>query len=897
MTTTPKIDLAISLQPSFIESKTFAETIPLHYVEQLIESPCLKEKWDLTNFSQKAASRNYINEKQQLQGYLPKWKKALKSFFVKYIKPRHKWGRVFPSKSLGSTSFAKRTRNTLIKKYYLDFDLSNAQPEILRNICVANNLPCETITKYCNEREQIIADIIKASGDKVDRALVKSLMISISFYGGFKGWLEENNIEPFPEPVIIADYCAEIRIITQLIKKKNMDMFKTIERNKKEKGEGNIEGAFLSTYLQEWELRIVENVLFYLCTETNICLTDMVNVFNAIYEFDGLKLFKEAIEKYGGHEKLLELMNKLNLEFGFDIKWEIKPIEKFYDIEFVDPIIVDKEEEREQRKLEKEEERKAKREETERLKELKELQKEMKKEEKDLKKQAEFKAKIEKLKKDYEGGIADNDKHCADLIYNQIKDNIVFSKKTLYYKNNYMWFSDERIIHSLLSVVISNSGIRKLNEDTGNINDYMQNRRNSQNVLQLIIDLAVSNSDDDWANEMYKSSLGYILFKNGYYDFKQSMFIPFTSEKEIEDEEGNVIDYETIPNSLYDHSIIFMERIPYNFEICADKEYLKSVKQRMFIDPFGEEVADYYILNLARGLAGDCMKRVLFGIGDGNTGKSAMTTAVKSAIGGYFGTFNANNIAVKKIVNPDDAQSLRWVMLLVSKRIIVSNEIEPDVVINGSVLKKLSSGGKDDIVARGHQKNEEEYQISFLPIIFANDLDKISPMDDAIVNRVRAIPYEKIYVDDPKKNDPFELKIDSKFDEEIRTDKFRNAFMLLLMKAYKKFIKNDRVEVEPPQIKKAIINTFGKVDSFIDKLKNEFEITNNSEDYVESAVLDAWIKQNKLNISMTKLGRDINKYCLLKKFENVESKLKKISGKPKSCWFGIKCIEDDSVDS
>lgn len=914
----PKIDLAISIQPSFIESKTFAEFIPLHYVEQLIKSPYLKDKWDLTNYSQKSASRNYINEQQQLLSFLPKWKKALKSFLVKYIKPKHKWGRVFPSKSLGSTSFAKRTRNTLIKKYYLDFDLSNAQPEILRNICVANNLPCETITKYCNEREQIIADIIKASGDKVDRALVKSLMISISFYGSFKGWLKENNIEPFPEPVIIADYCSEIRLITQIIKKKNVDMFKTIERNKKEKNEGNVDGAFLSTYLQEWELRIVENVLIHLCTETNICLTDMVNVFNAIYEFDGLKLFKESIEKYGGHEKLLELMNKLNLEFGFDIKWEIKPIEKFYEIEFIEPIIVDKEEEREQKKLEKdlereqkkigkdaereqnkiekEAEKKEKKKEAERLKELKELEKEMKKEENELKKQADFKAKIEKLKKEYEGGIADNDKHCADLIYNQIKENIVFSKKTLYYKNNYMWFSDERIIHSLLSIVISNSGIRKLNEDTGNINDYMQNRRNSQNVLQLIIDLAVSNANDDWANKMYKSSLGYILFKNGYYDFKKSMFIPFTSEKEIEDEEGNVIDYETIPNSLYDHSIIFMERIPYNFEMCEDKTYLKSVKQRMFIDPFGEEVADYYILNLARGLAGDCMKRVLFGIGDGNTGKSAMTTAVKSAIGGYFGTFNANNIAVKKIVNPDDAQSLRWVMLLVSKRIIVSNEIEPDVVINGSVLKKLSSGGKDDIVARGHQKNEEEYQISFLPIIFANDLDKISPMDDAIVNRVRAIPYEKIYVDEPKENDPFELKIDPKFDEEIQTDKFRNAFMLLLMKAYKKFIKNEKVEIEPPHIKKAILKTFGKVDTYIEKLENDFEITNDPEDYIESAVLIEWIKLNKLNISITKLGRDINKYCILKKFENVESKVKKISGKARQCWFGIKPIDVDDDD-
>ena len=73
---------------------------------------------------------------------------------------------------------------------------------------------------------------------------------------------------------------------------------------------------------------------------------------------------------------------------------------------------------------------------------------------------------------------------------------------------------------------------------------------------------------------------------------------------------------------IYNHDIIFLEQIPYDFEMCEDKEYVKSVKQRMFIDPFGEDVADYYILNIARGLAGDAMKRCLFGIGDGNTGKS-----------------------------------------------------------------------------------------------------------------------------------------------------------------------------------------------------------------------------------------------------------------------------------
>jgi phage/plasmid-associated DNA primase len=880
MATPPQIDLAISQQPSFIEKNSFLECIPLHYVAQLSENPCLKDKWDLTNYSHKIASQSYMNEREQLKGYLKQYCKFLKSFKVGYKKPKHKWGRVFPCKSLGCTSFAKKTRNTLIKDFYLDFDLKNAQPEILRNICLANNIPCDTITKYCNEREEIIAEIIKASGNKVDRSLVKSLVIRLSFCGTFKNWVKDEGIEPFPEPVIIADYCAEVKIITEIIKKENSEMFNTISRLKKAKGDTNVNGAFLSTYLQEWELRLVENTLSKICYTTDICKvelkTDLITFYDAIYEFDGLKLNKTKIEKYGGVDKVLELMNNLNLEMGFDVKWEIKEIEKYYDIEFTTPPHEETTEEKKERLNKERQEKKLQREnENMFIKECKEEEKERKKKIKQLEKEQkdkEYQIEREAIIDENSDILASNDIEAAEIIYEKIKDNIKYSNKTLYYKTNYMWYSDEGMINSLLSVYISKSGIKRLN-DGNELIDYVQNRKNSQNVLKLVIDLSVQNADNDWSRDMNASSLGYILFTNGYYNFKESIFIPFDS-------------------SLYDHKIVFLEQIPYPFEMCDDKEYLKSVKQRMFIDPFGEEVADYYILNIARGLAGDAMKRCLFGIGDGNTGKSAMTSAIKSVAGGYFGTFNANNLVVKKIANPDDAQALRWVMLLANKRIIASNELEPDVWINGSILKKLSSGGKDDIVARKHGGYETEYKISFLPIIFANDLDKITPMDDAIVNRVRAIPYNKTYLDNPT-NDNYELKIDPNFDDEIQTPKFRSAFMLLLMKAYKKFMKNERVEYEPQEIKKAFVDTFGKVEEYVDTFKNDFVFTDNENDYVESALMIEWIKAQKLNISINKLTRDIKKYCEKNKLTNIHSKLKKISGKPKQVWIGIKSIDDD----
>ena len=38
---------------------------------------------------------------------------------------------------------------------------------------------------------------------------------------------------------------------------------------------------------------------------------------------------------------------------------------------------------------------------------------------------------------------------------------------------------------------------------------------------------------------------------------------------------------------------------------------------------------------------------------------------------------------------------------------------------------------------------------------------------------------------------------------------------------------------------------------------------------------------------------ELKKYCKIKKFDNVESKNKKLNGKCPKCWVGIKKIGDD----
>lgn len=520
----------------------------------------------------------------------------------------------------------------------------------------------------------------------------------------------------------------------------------------------------------------------------------------------------------------------------------------------------------EEKRLEKEQ----KQIELERKKRFREQEKEAKE------KLKEAKEKLQEMKKNENSNlkVANNDLEASNIIYDEIKDNLIYSNETFYFKENNLWTTNFDNLKGSILKYVMNSKIYKTN-DKGDAIDFVQNRKFTKTVL----DTAIEHKNLDWYNKIFHSSLGKILFNNGYYDFKVNKFY-------------------NIDDELFDKSIIFIEKINYNWESnFTEKEhdYINQIREKLFYTPFGVDVGNYYILNLARGLAGDCMKRCLFGIGSSNTGKSIITSALKSTCGGYFGDFNAVNIAYKPNSSGDEAQKLRWLMLLQSKRIIASNEIQMGIEIDGNMIKKISNGGLDAITARGHCGNETSFKIGFLPIIFANDIDKISPKDDAVINRIRAIHYEKVCVENP--TNEFEIKMDVHLNDEIETPLFRRAFMKIIMEAYHEFHSNNRIEIEPEGIKKAKIDIFGANVTIISSFTEEFEITDNENDYVPSSEIVKWLNDKKCKVSITKFGLELNKYVKLNNLQNVVSKLKKIKGKPKQCWIGVKSIEEIEEDN
>ena len=378
-------------------------------------------------------------------------------------------------------------------------------------------------------------------------------------------------------------------------------------------------------------------------------------------------------------------------------------------------------------------------------------------------------------------------------------------------------------------------------------------------------------NEPDWLNDNANSSLGYILYKNGYYDFKQGKF------------------YED-----YTPDIVFMWRLNYDYNFNIDNDYVDSIRRRFFYEPLGVDVGDYYLEQLSRAVAGDVIKKFFLCIGSsGDNGKSTITNILNSVLGKGFSAFNAG-VFIQTKSTADEAAKNRWSLLLRYCRIIASNEIDTKNIIDGNILKKHSSGG-DSLQGRGHGEAETSYMPHYLCLLFQNDIGKIMPFDKAVDNRTNVISYDKKYVDNPTLSNELQ-KIDLKLiDAEMKTDNFKQSVMHLFIEYYSEFLIKGEME-KPLCMRSAKDDWIGESSDPIVAFTDNYEITNNPDDYVESCDIQKWIDEEKLGITMKKLGVDFKAYIVNNKHDKVEiGKKKRVDGKPTRVWTGIKEMGDDVV--
>jgi hypothetical protein len=435
-----------------------------------------------------------------------------------------------------------------------------------------------------------------------------------------------------------------------------------------------------------------------------------------------------------------------------------------------------------------------------------------------------------------------------------------------------LWCNDT-VVHNKIIISLKNNLFVLLKNNQGGIlvttTSYGNNLTLMNKIAPILKTMCINN---DWITDMENTSLGKILFANGIYNFKTSQF------------------HLAVDGKFDCPEILFGARLKQDFNNFTDEDmlYMETIKKRFFHDPLGQEMGDYLLQNLSRAIAGDLMKRICFGLGESNSGKSTLAKAYLASFGGYVGSFNAENLCYKN-TGADEAQLMRWAYLLRFKRVIFSNEIKTDVALSGNLIKKISSGG-DGIVARLHGGNETSFIPHFMSMIFANDLPPIKPLDDALNKRMSVYSYEKAFVENP--SNEFELKKDENIEIEMGTELFQRCLIGLTILTYLNYVEGGCLDIIPESVKNSKMEWVNTDEANIAELfKNDFELTNVATDFILSSDISDWIADKKLGISMKKFGVDMKKYCCIKKLGNIKNYVKKVGGKGKQVWCGIKMIE------
>jgi hypothetical protein len=301
--------LNIEKQNSKLENLKLYETIDVKLLDKLITSELLQTvPWVNPQTGEKVC---YDNEKQHLLALRKKVKNG--KLEVLYKNTNIGFGRVYPTKSLSLCSIRRELRHTLAKDKYVDIDIDNCHPVILKQICEKNKIDCEYLTKYVNDRKTYLKVVMDKY--KVDRDSAKQLFIRLAYFGTFEAWKNDNNIESDVKLKFIKNYTLELQNIGLQIVNANPNLLKQIKKMNK----NNETASLVSTYLQEYEKRILE------CVFNHLRLKKIIDS-NAVLCFDGIMI---PIDKY--KETILkELELVVKDEMGFDVNFSSKEMDQDY---------------------------------------------------------------------------------------------------------------------------------------------------------------------------------------------------------------------------------------------------------------------------------------------------------------------------------------------------------------------------------------------------------------------------------------------------------------------------------------------------------------------------------------------------------------------------------------
>jgi len=226
---------------------------------------------------------------------------------------------------------------------------------------------------------------------------------------------------------------------------------------------------------------------------------------------------------------------------------------------------------------------------------------------------------------------------------------------------------------------------------------------------------------------------------------------------------------------------------------------------------------------------------------------------------------------------------MAWYAPFVGPRLALSNEITMDKrAIDGNTLKKMAGGG-DEIAYRTNFKDEVKVIPTATPGTFVNDMGVISPIDEAFVDRAVVIAYTKSFKNIPQAEcDEYQMEADATLKDKMKTDEWANGFLWIILDSYK-LERAKLPEAVMTEVKEVFtldeINLKGLIEEQYEKVPQDYKYEDH--EYVTSRDVINFIREQGVNMSDTKIGREMTKLGYVRKDVKIDRKTVKV-------WIGLK---------
>lgn len=299
----------------------------------------------------KHIAKIYPDEQTHYKNYVKKYNYDEDYIETKYYLPNHKWGRVNPFGSLSLSLFHRPSRHSFAKKNYLDFDMINAQPQVLLELAKKDKLELTGgLQEYCENPKKCryaIAEYYKLKDVITDDGYcltayeqAKKLPIRLAFGGGIYTWKKEFVSIRIPDMPLIDNLMADLVLLRNRIVKINPHIrtdLATEGEDWNNKTETEKDRSIMAFFAQTWERIIQEYCIADLVRTYNISLGDIIP------SQDGFMPLKKIIkDKNIVIDDLFDRFNsKVLKKFGLDIKWSEKGFDEAFPIVPSDIIPID----------------------------------------------------------------------------------------------------------------------------------------------------------------------------------------------------------------------------------------------------------------------------------------------------------------------------------------------------------------------------------------------------------------------------------------------------------------------------------------------------------------------------------------------------------------------------